>query len=240
MSHPSLQATVLAATLSLALSQAHAVTVVATQDSFITQHSAPLFGGSGSENIPQQGQNPDILYFVPDQRDGFETYPLLDFDLGSFSGTTVTQDGTLTLQLIGVTDNPPSGITQLGVHEVLIPWSAATVTWNNFGATAGLQLGTDVETTPTDFQNVDTTLPATSVAPREITFTIPAALIQSWIDNPGANNGLLLYGALGRDLVFGSAENTTPALRPTLTFVPEPATALLLGGGLLGLLRRRR
>lgn len=81
-----------------------------------------------------------------------------------------------------------------------------------------------------------------TVAGTAITFTIPAAMIQSWIDNPSANAGLLGRQTGSSSWDFRSSQSGTTAQRPTLTFdyvVPEPASLCLLSvGGLM--LRRRR
>lgn len=79
-------------------------------------------------------------------------------------------------------------------------------------------------------------IPANAVT---VDFVIPQAMVQSWIDNPGSNAGLL-----GRYLNTATADfNSSEAaagLRPLLTFdyaiVPEPATwcLLLFGVALVG------
>ena len=72
-----------------------------------------------------------------------------------------------------------------------------------------------------------------------VTFTIPKEMIQSWIDNPADNAGLLgKQMANGSLMGFWTQESGTGA--PVLSFeIPEPSTLSLLGIGLLGFLRRR-
>ena len=77
-----------------------------------------------------------------------------------------------------------------------------------------------------------------------VSWTIPQATIQGWIDNGATNFGIRLYADAGTDLVFHTSEDATLGLRPSLTYntviVPEPSSAALLGLGALALILRRR
>ena len=68
---------------------------------------------------------------------------------------------------------------------------------------------------------------------RYITWSIPAAVLQQWIDDPASNNGLLMNNQIAAnlfDVTFNSVENTNP---PILTFQTQ---AVPDSGGTLALL----
>ena len=74
-------------------------------------------------------------------------------------------------------------------------------------------------------------------------------IVSQWADNTLANMGFSTYRDGSADTEFASSEYTVdPGLRPALhvtftyesTEIPEPASALLLSAGLLGILRRTR
>lgn len=73
---------------------------------------------------------------------------------------------------------------------------------------------------------------------------LPVALVQSWIDNPSANAGLLLSNTGGSaQVIYASSDYTAnETWRPTLdiTLVPEPGTAGVLAVAGLALAARRR
>ena len=114
-----------------------------------------------------------------------------------------------------------------------MPWSESTVTWNSFGATAGLQPGIDLEVAP-----LDTIAPLTLDVGNTANFSLPFSIVQSWIDTPAANFGLILVSsetAFSRDIHFGVREFGQAARLSSAQFsapVPEPSTALVFTAGL--------
>jgi hypothetical protein len=80
--------------------------------------------------------------------------------------------------------------------------------------------------------------PVAVAATEDHTLTIPASLVQSWIDHPETNYGILL--ATSGELSCLSADYPNSAGWPALSFsvVPEPVSFLLIMAG--GLIFRRR
>ena len=122
---------------------------------------------------------------------------------------------------------------------MLIPWADSTVTFNNFGATPDVQIGSDVGAS---LHTINLNYPGPG--DRYESWTIPAAVLQGWIDQPSTNLGLLVFNTtlvFGQDLQFGSGESANEP-RLSFTAVPEPSTAALVGVMLAGFagLRRRR
>ncbi|MFT3786360.1 MAG: DNRLRE domain-containing protein [Tepidisphaeraceae bacterium] len=78
-----------------------------------------------------------------------------------------------------------------------------------------------------------------------MTITLPAALVQSWIDSPSTNAGLFMrYNGGSTNIDFNSSEASTISQRPLLSIVaevPEPAALGLTSAfGLIALRRARK
>ncbi len=207
------------------------VSVGASADTYITEYNA--IGGSNSVNdtatslyaITANGGNP-----------AFRSYPLVSFDLSAIINKKVVGPATFEMFVQGTNFGFDSS-KQVSVHEVLTDWDSTTLTFNTFGAAAGVQFGTDV-----GIELDSTSIIYPGVGNRYISWEIPQTVIQSWIDDPSTNNGLLLVNQELQnftDLQFGSLESQN-APKLTFTSVSEPTIVLLLGAGLLLIGRRRR
>jgi hypothetical protein len=203
---------------------------------------------------------------------------LMAFDLSSLTGVgAAVQSATLTLtkssNASAVIVTTPNLVTMVDIVSANAGWEEGTGT--------GVATGLDGEATgnhkarpgttwssggklglnAADF-NGGFTADATGEYRRsdpagtQVQFTVPAALVQSWIDNPAANAGIFFYNAndVATDLsgnpvganstvIFASGEHANESWRPTLTIdavVPEPGVLGLAAAGLPLLLARRR
>lgn len=188
-----------------------AAVVLPVADTMVTEH--PGLGGHQSSHGPDT-----LLYAIG--ASGFRAFPLVQFDLTGFTGQTVTGPATFEFWL---TDGAPTGLTRpVSVHVVLQPWNEATESFQSFGDPLDLnpaRIGPAVATVPVTYSgNPDQGF---------VSWSLPADLVQGWIDDPSANFGLLIRNTAtepGTDLLFQSREGAHP---PQLTFdavvVPEPA-----------------
>lgn len=162
---------------------------------------------------------------------------LVRFDLSSLDGQTILSNATLSFRLVDYysSKNYGSPTTQLVyLRPVTVGWSEATATHNNFGGEPGVQsdeYGAVLASQTVSISQLNTW----------ISWTVPASVVQSWIDAPSSNFGLMLDPPNYDDpeLSWGCRESS---FAPTLTFeaTPEPGSVALLAlGGLMSMRRRR-
>jgi autotransporter-associated beta strand protein len=175
------------------------VTVSPAADTYVTQH--PSLGGTSSTH----GSDP-TLYEIGTP--GFQCTPLLLFNLSGYAGQTVV--GNATLQLYVESGGYTPATQTISVCNELNTWTAASTSWNTLPGPFGTTGSTlDTETVTYDGQ---------SNPARYVTWTIPASALQSWINNPAGNDGIVLVSqttAYFEDLTFSSQEGS---FSPLLTF----------------------
>ncbi len=146
---------------------------------------------------------------------------LLLWDVSSIPAGSTVESVSFT---INVTN---SSVRTYEIYEVLKPWVESEATWNR--AAAGLDWEVPGAAGATD--RGSTVLGTVQVGANGLaTVTLNSAgvaVVQSWIDNPGTNRGLVIQNySVGPDgLDFDSSEATTIANRPKLSITYAP------GGG---------
>jgi hypothetical protein len=136
---------------------------------------------------------------------GRDLYAALHWDLSQIpAGATVTS-ATVTLNI-----SNPSPQTY-GAYELKRAWSEGQVNWNE--ATTGTPWAKAGAKGATDRGSQIASVTPTNIAP--YTFTIPASVVQGWLNTPSSNNGIVLADATNYDgFVFDTGEGASP---PKLT-----------------------
>jgi hypothetical protein len=165
-------------------------------------------------------------------------YKSIDTDAPNTSFTTSAADTTSTKWLSGQVSLGNQGSNAEGYANTGGLWNPIDLVDQNPATVASNYL---------TMGNMDPVASATVSAVGAYTFIIPAAIIQSWIDNPSANAGLLGRWSAGTTLSFISSENGTAASRPTLSFTAVPEAGAVAFGllatsasGIVLVVRRRR
>lgn len=189
---------------------------------------------------------------------------LIRFDDLNLTGAVDSASLTMTISdIVANSGQGASGTTniQFLAYDLGTSWTESGATWNvssigNAWQTAGAK-GAEDRTLAPIFTSGSYTIhgaTVTLVAGDTVTIDLPASLVQSWIDNPSSNHGILLsVGASNQNrypaINFHSSEAADALLRPTLTLngdlapIPEPgASALLasLAGLAFAATKRRR
>jgi PKD repeat protein len=137
---------------------------------------------------------------------------VLGWDIGSIPTDAIVQDASISLQV----SNASNGSYQC--HALLTAWTQSQVTWNE--ASTGVSWGAPGASSAADRgSDVLCTVSASATGPLNVSFT-PAglALVQSWVNNPGSNYGMVIADPNTSDGAdFHSSESSTAMSRPKLS-----------------------
>src|SRR5215211_969874 len=140
-----------------------------------------------------------------DDPSGKDLYAALRWNLWQIpTGATVTS-ATVTLNILNPTPQT------YGAYELKRAWSEGQVNWKV--AATGTPWATAGAKGATDRGSQIASVTPTNIAP--YTFTIPASVVQGWLNTPLSNNGILLADTTNYDgFVFDTKEGVSP---PKLT-----------------------
>ena len=172
-------------------------------------------GYSGTIDTQLDSTSPTTNYGALDriEMDGSpDMSTLIKWDISSIPSGSVVQTVEMTLYI-------RNGSTVLyDIYEMLRPWDESNSNWNQFAAGQNWQ----VAGANGSLDRGNTSLGAITGSRGPATFTLNAsgiAVVQSWIDNPGLNNGFafLDYDEGSNGLSFLSSERDDIVDRPLLS-----------------------
>jgi hypothetical protein len=143
---------------------------------------------------------------------GKDLSALLKWDLSSIPAGSQVQAVSLTIYVTDRSDQPYQ------VYELMRPWVENQATWNVYAtgsnwSFAGAKGSLDRSST------VVVTVTASAVGSYTLTLNSSGLdMVQSWVDTPSANNGIIVANTTSSDLlVFSTRHVSTRANRPRLT-----------------------
>ncbi|UCE58166.1 MAG: DNRLRE domain-containing protein, partial [Phycisphaerales bacterium] len=185
-----------------------------TQDALLMGSEATETHGTLTDTCPGTASGPcDNFEWDGEDPAPFVNYGLVRFDniVGAGAGL-IPAGATVVSATLTIVAYDPSAAPPADVHAVLVDWDETTVTTNNFGGDAGVQVdeyGPDIGDGPI----------ANGTAVIDIT-----TAVQGWVDNPASNFGLIFVPNSPNGVVVRSSEYATVAERPLLTVEYEPCT----------------
>jgi len=178
------------------------------QDAGIDTQYAIYNGGNGVQYLNQ----PNLEIGTDGQGAVFES--LLRFSNLGLPSNAVVSNASLTVTIVDWV-----GATSVTGYYVNNAWNTAdgTIGWIhrgnglNWANPGALGQGTDL------VAGKSFTLPATSAnGPQQFTINLDSSVVQSWIANPAADQGILLVTNAARMVNVDTAENSTVSSRPLL------------------------
>jgi hypothetical protein len=154
----------------------------------------------------------NVLRVDGDAGSGKDLSALLKWDLSSIPAGSLVQSVTLTILVTDKSNHPYQ------VYELTRPWVENQATWRVYAtaskwSVAGAKGSQDRKST------VLGTVSASALGSYTLTLNSSGvATVQSWVDTPSANNGIIVANTTSADvLVFSARHVSTRANRPKLT-----------------------
>jgi hypothetical protein len=139
---------------------------------------------------------------------GKDKSTLLKWDLSTIPAGSKISSASVTLNV----ENSSAQTYQ--AYELKRPWVESAATWQLYAAAKSWQIAGAKGSLDRGTTVVGTVSPS---ATGKQTFALSPAVVQSWVDNPSSNNGIIIANATNADgFTFSSRESTTSSLRPQL------------------------
>ena len=207
---------ILVALVALTISGVIAATVSATETRSLTSSADTQI----VENAPTKNYDAATSLGVNENDQssiGKDKAALVKWDLSGIAPRTQISSASVTLNVAN------SSTETYQAYVVKKPWVESAATWNVYNSdkpweVAGAKGSLDKEGTV-----------AGSITPSvkgKNTLTLPLAVVQSWVDNPATNQGIIIANPSStRGFNFNSREDTDPTHRPQLILDLSPDTA---------------
>jgi hypothetical protein len=170
-----------------------------------------------------------------------EIDPLMTFTLSPYTGQ-IESDGSLTItdsQLCCFFSPENNLSTSLSLYALTAAYDPSTANWNSVTASGYPTAANLLDTEAYTINGYTTQQP--------VTFTIPEAVLQGWVNSPSSNFGVVIIESNSWSGDQGHSDIpyiTSGPGSPTLSFnaTPEPSSVALIVVGLAGFrfMRRRR
>ena len=193
---------------------APSTTYAGNVDTTISQH-APTTNFASASTILVDGDDPG--------GSGHDLSTLIKWDLSAIPSGSAVQSATIRFNVVNV-----SPLTY-EVYEMKRPWVEGQATWNQYATGAAWQTPGGLGTSDRGTTSLGT-LTGTTTGSHTVTLNAAGlALLQTWINTPSTNRGLVISdGANADGTDMTSSEGATASLRPHLTVTTTTTTTAKL------------
>jgi hypothetical protein len=181
-----------------------AASYAGTRDTYLSEEApANSFGGAAS------------CIADGDSVSGKDQYVLLKWNFG---GADIPADATVTAVSITLNITNKTGGSGYAIHELKRDWLEAEATWSACAAGTSWELAGAQGASDRGAVSLGTLLPTATGVYTVSLNSASVALVQSWVNNPLTNRGVIIASSTNADgMDFSSREGATPSLRPKLT-----------------------